>query len=176
MSHINFRLIFKFSLIILFAASGCRLEKDENIDANAVNNEIRNRKPVRITSGEIMAVCAEYGEKFAAFIPKEIDFCSGHTVDFLPDSLKPFCKVIRVVCAENEAVYDKERLIYQAYTQANSQGISAAGNLQAINDSTTLYTFPVGRAMLSFEINRKAIAKAIYRKKTEPKNWFKKKN
>ncbi len=165
-------------VIILVCLYGCKLEKDENIDAGTVNEEIRNRKPIRITAGEVLSVCNQYGEIFSAYYAADSDYCGivGQTPNRLPDSLAYLCKDIRVVCTQEMAVYEKEKMLFLSYREAYNQGIHAGGSLQSINDSTTLYTYGVKGGMITFELNRREIAKMIYRKKTEPKNWFKKKD
>jgi hypothetical protein len=172
----SIKIDFWFKVIIVFLVLACKLEKDENINANDVNEEIRNRKPVRITAAEVLTACNEFGERFATYIPSNVDFCAApaEASKILPDSLSRFCKEVRAVCESSQAIYPKEAMLLKAYQEAQMQNHLVQGNLQAINDSTTLYTFGITGGMITFELNRREVAKAIYRQKTKPKNWFKK--
>lgn len=132
-------------LLALLPAGACNLKTSDQIDADKVNQEIRDRKIRRFTDAEIADAAYKFGRHLADTLsaPLAQAPCESSVLALLPAEARAAVAEAQVVCTPPQQVSEKEAMIWQAYQYNTQQQLPLTDNSQKINDSLFLYTSPL---------------------------------
>jgi hypothetical protein len=141
-------LVFAFFLAAYLLAA-CTPQQDRK-SREFIAEGMKSRKIKRVTDAQLLVTIDQLGQKntneltevFLAKTDASKPFvCNAQ--DYVADKKFPYVLALRLVCQENQALFDKEKQLLQAYLHNEANGIESMANIQKIDDSAIIYTTPV---------------------------------
>lgn len=165
-------------LLIAMIASGCGLTTDDRINAKAVNQEIKNRKVIRITDKEKELEASSIAPLILLDMEPIFATIKNPCTASLPDTLIParwreLNPEMRIVCQASQTQTDKEQNVWETYANALRMGESPGTNFQKLPNKSWLLSIPRlvdGRpVLLNIILNDRGLGKWVYMIKTKQK-------
>ena len=162
-------------LILLLTMTGCGLKTDPRIDANKVNSEIKNRKPVRIFDSDRNTAATGLSTYLTTdaenVVAKFSDICSVSLDSIKLEKIwEPLMLEVQVICDDAQGLSVKEKEIWDSYTNAHVSGSTTSSNMHRLPNSEWLISVPKVQGdsltLLYVKMTKPGLSKWVYQVKT----------
>ncbi len=134
--------------LLLISLSACT--SPERLDTSALKSTMEGYKIKRISSAQILAEVNQIGDTLSKSLNQtylQQKEPSDYTNKFVDSLTQQYQLKIRLLTEKdlttNNALFQKEKEVLEAYSEANKQGVPLEANIQKIEDSLLIYTAPL---------------------------------
>ncbi|UZR92940.1 hypothetical protein [Chondrinema litorale] len=128
-------------LFITLLITSCKVDIKSDMDVEKVKSEIDSHKIKHFTDSQITQAAYDFGNKYLSEKKFQTVSCNSSLIkESSKDDIINDCILI---CNDSLISNNKERMIWDAYTNSFKNGASLSDNIQEIDDSYFLYTTPL---------------------------------
>lgn len=126
-----------FTLIL----TSCKFDIKADMDVDKVKDEIASRKIKHFTDSQITQAAYDFGKKYLSEKKFQTVSCNSSLIKESGEDVTINDCIL--ICNDSLISNDKERMIWDAYTNSFNNGASLSDNIQEVDDSYFLYTTPL---------------------------------
>jgi hypothetical protein len=143
----NLYFVLLFALLIVTA---CSPEQDPR-RRKFISDELKNRKIKRVTDSQLLGAANGFGKTAVDKLQTELlnNYEAGKPFDCQANSYikaklnLQYVLTYRIVCQAQQALFEKEKQLWQAYEYNTQKELELTDNLQKIDGEAIIYTSPI---------------------------------
>jgi hypothetical protein len=160
-------------LLLSLLTSACSPDQDPR-RRKFISDELKNRKIKRVTDSQLLGAANSFGKTATDKLQAELlnNYEAGKPFDCQANSYiktkldLQYVLTYRIVCQPQQALFEKEKQLWQAYQYNAEKELDLTDNLQKIDNEAIIYTSPItlnGQlvGMWTVVLNKKEIVKNL---------------